>query len=94
LGFLAARLVERGLERARIDDSERVALVDLLALLEVDRQELAVDLAMNRNRVRRLHGAERTQKNRNVLALRGRHGHWNGDVRGRRRRLCSSVGPP
>ena len=60
-------LVERRLIQARIDLGQHVALADVLALLEQDLLELAVDLRTNADRERRLHRAEPGQVDRQVL---------------------------
>jgi hypothetical protein len=58
LGELGARLLERGLEGARVDREEEVAGRDVLPLLEVDLGDLAADLGEHGHRRRRLHVAD------------------------------------
>ena len=54
----AFRLIERRLIRARIDLSEKVALLDHLAFLEANFGQLPVDLGLNRDRRERGHGSQ------------------------------------
>src|SRR5262249_863655 len=65
LCLLALRFIERRLERARIDQSQYIALVDLLPLVEFDSYKLAVHLAADRHQFRRAHSAECTEENGN-----------------------------
>ena len=58
LGLLGLGLIERGLEQARVDFGENVALLDVLPLGEQHLLELAVDLRMDADGKRRLHRAE------------------------------------
>ena len=57
LGLLGLGLVERGLEQPRVDLRQHVALLDVLAFGEQHLLQLAVDLGMNADGERRLHGA-------------------------------------
>jgi len=50
LRLLGLGLVERGLEQARIDLGEDIALVDMLAFGEQHLLQLAVDLGMDADR--------------------------------------------
>ncbi len=50
LGLLGLGLVERGLERPRIDLDQRVALLDELAFLEGDLVDLAIDAGADQRR--------------------------------------------
>src|SRR6516225_11738436 len=59
LALFCDRLVERGFEWRRIDLGERVALMHLLALAEIDRDDLAVDLSADGDRVKRLDRSQR-----------------------------------
>ena len=67
LGLLGLGLVERGLEQARVDLRQHVALLDVLAFGEQHLLQLAVDLRMNADGERRLHGTEPGQVDRHVL---------------------------
>ena len=66
LGELAFRLGQRDLIRARIDLGQEIALLDDLAFLERDLDQLAVDLRLDRDRRERRHRAERVQDDRHV----------------------------
>src|SRR5439155_10987177 len=71
-------LGEGGLERPWIDGEEEVALVDVLALLDVDAHELAADLGLDRDDRIRLDAADGPDLQRDRLPLdrcdRHRHG--------------------
>ena len=67
LGLLGPGLVERGLEQARVDLRQHVAFLDVLAFGEQHLLQLAVDLRMNADGQRRLHGTEPGQVDRHVL---------------------------
>ena len=67
LRLLGLGLVERGLEQARVDLGQHVALLDVLAFGEQHLLQLAVDLRMDADGERRLHGAEPGQIDRHVL---------------------------
>ena len=66
LGTFGLGLIQRGGERALIDNGERVALLDLLAFDEIHAGELAVDLAADGDGVGRLHRAEAIENDRHV----------------------------
>ena len=68
-------------ERPRIDLRQQLALLDLLALLERDLLDLAVDARVHGHGIEGLHRAEALEVQRHVGALDG--GHVDGD-RGRR----------
>ena len=55
---LTLRLFELGLERARIDLREQVALFDHLTFAVVDTHQLTIDAALNSHRV---HGRDRSE---------------------------------
>jgi hypothetical protein len=80
------RLLERRLERALIDLEQRIARLDLLALVEQHLGDLAVDAGAYRHCLERLHGAEPAHVNRHVLRLR-RAGHDRNRGSGQRRAL-------
>ena len=84
LALLGYGLIERGLEWRRIDFREHVAFTDVLALTEIDRDDLAVDLGAQRDGVEGLDRAEGVVIDRDVLLCR------LGDNNGNRRRsgLC------
>ena len=67
LRLLGLGLIERGLERSWVDDREHVARLDPLSLDKVHALQLAVHLAMDRDRVGGLHRAEALEINRYVL---------------------------
>ena len=66
LRLLGLGLVERRLERPRIDLDQRIAFLDELAFLEVDLVDLAVDPGADHHGVEALHGAEAGQVDRKV----------------------------
>ena len=68
--LLGDRLVELGLVGHGIDARQHVALLDVLALLELHRQDLTVDLRAHRHGIARLRGADALQPDRDVLDLR------------------------
>ena len=87
---LVARLgrggfVERGLEGPRIDLEQRVAGLDVLAFLEGDLDDLAVDARLDDGHVVGLHRADAAHVDRHVLLLGDRRGHGNGGLSGDRR---------
>lgn len=55
LRLLRNRLIERRLIRARVDLNKNIALLDHLAPLEVDLDDLAIDAAAHQNGLVRLH---------------------------------------
>ena len=69
LDLLGLGLVERGLERPRIDLDQRVAFLDELAFLKRDPVDLAVDAGANQDGVEALNGAEAGQIHRKVGLL-------------------------
>jgi hypothetical protein len=70
--------------KTRIDLDQHVALMDGLAFREICRLQLAIDLAVDRRRIRRLHDAETSEINRHVACGGNIHRHRN---RGRLR-MC------
>ncbi|MNV21527.1 hypothetical protein D3C71_1124650 [compost metagenome] len=60
--------IEAGLQGARVDLGEQVALLDFLAFLEVDTDQLAADLRADGDGVHRRHGSQRAGIDRHVLA--------------------------
>src|SRR5205814_554576 len=75
------RLLQRSLVRARIDLKEGVSRLDVLAFLEVDFYDLAVNPALDGNHIVRLDRADPLQEYRNVGG-----GDSAGGDRGRLRR--------
>ena len=67
VGLLGHGLIEDGFERRRVDPRQHVALADLLALAEVDGNQLAGDLGADGDGVVGRHGAERVVIDRNVV---------------------------
>ena len=84
LRLLGDGLVELGLVGGRIDAREHVALLDVLAFLEIDRDQLAVDLRAHGHGVERFDGADRLQIDRHVGGLGGgdqhRHRSFGGET--------------
>jgi hypothetical protein len=76
LGELADSLGERGVVRAGVDLREELALANLLSFADVDAEELAVDAALDGDRVISGHCAERGEVD----------GHGAGGDRGDRHR--------
>ncbi len=72
LGELRLVLLQRHLVGPRVDLGEKVALLDVLALLEADRHQIAADLRLHGHRGERRHGAEPIQCHRHAAALRRR----------------------
>ncbi len=91
LALLRYRLIEIGLERRRIDLGQHVALMNFLTLAKIDGGDLAVDLGADRDRVQRIHGAERIIVNRHVLQRGRGHGDRDRRRRGIGRCLCAAV---
>src|SRR3984957_8635300 len=82
--LIGLRLLKRRLKRARVNLEERLALLDILALLEIDLDDLSVDPALDRDHVVGLDRAEAVEENRATWAgVRPRR-----DRASRRRRLC------
>ena len=79
VGLLGHGLIEHGFERRRVDLRQHVALADLLALAEVDGNQLAGDLGADGDGVVGRHGAERVVIDRNVVL--GRFGDRDRDHR-------------
>ena len=69
LRLLGLGLIERRLERPRIDLDQRVAFLDELAFLEGDLVDLAVDAGAHHHGVEALHGAEAGQIDRKIGLL-------------------------
>jgi len=59
-------MIECGLQRARIDDGQRVTLVHLLASTKCDRLQLAVNLAVNRDCIRSLARVQAIKEDRHI----------------------------
>ncbi len=82
LGFvlrpLRGRLIDSGLERARVDLGEHVALLHELAFVEIDLLKLSVDAGADGYRVVGLDGADAGQIDGQVLSghLRNRDRNW------------------
>src|SRR4029077_16866400 len=76
---LPQRLPKLYLERPRIDLREKISLVDELAFLERDTDELTIDTAANRDGVEGSDGAKSIEINGQIAALRSgnndRHNH-------------------
>ena len=77
LRLLGRRLVQRRLVGPRVDAGQHVPGAHVLALLEGDLQQRAVDHRLDADGVERLHGAERVQEHRHVAQL--RRGRQHGD---------------
>ena len=75
-------LLERRLERTRVDDEQQVALLDQSALLDVDLHDLAVDARLDLDGGNRLHRADCLDDDRHRLFLDRRHddGHCSGGI--------------
>ena len=76
--LLGSRLVELRLIGGRIDHGEDVAALDLLAFLEIDAEDAAIDLRPYRHSIARLGGSDAVEIQRHIGdAGRGdQHGHW------------------
>jgi hypothetical protein len=83
-------VIERRLIEARIDQGQHVALLDLLALGEQDFLQLTVDLRMDADCQRALHGAESGRIDRHILPVDDRDAHRHLRARGKSGRLSSS----
>src|SRR6185437_15827471 len=75
LRLLGLRLIELRLVNGGIDARQHVALLDVLAFLEIDAENFAVDLRADGHGVERLHRADGVEIDRNVGAAnrRGQH---------------------
>ena len=82
LGLLGGGLIERRLERPRIDLDQGVAFLDELAFLEVDLVDLAVDPGADHDGVEALNGAEPGQVDRKVGLLDRSDFHGDGGAGG------------
>ena len=95
LRLLGDGLVELRLVGGRVDARQHVALLDVLAFLEVDAEQLAVDLRAHGDGVERLGGADRVEIDRHVGALGRRR---PAPAPGRRRRSgrarCAAAAAP
>ena len=69
-GLIVLRLVEH-----RIDLAEHIALLDVLSLGEIDRDQFAVDLGAHQHVVQRADRADALEINRHVLDARCRRQH-------------------
>ena len=67
------RLIQRRLQGVRIDLSKGVAGSNVLALHEIDRRQLAVNLTAHRDRMPGLYGARSGQIDRHILCSDLRH---------------------
>ena len=72
LGFLGLGLIERRLERPRINLDQRIALLDELTFLEGDPVDLAIDAGADQDSIKALHGAKAGQIDREIGLLDGR----------------------
>ena len=77
-GDIGHHLVVGGFQRARIDVEELLALLDEIAFLEIDVDQLAADLGLNRDRGIGFDVADDLDLDRNV-AVRG-VGHGDGNI--------------
>ena len=95
LRLLGLGLIERGLEQARIDLGQHVALLDVLALGEQHLLQLAVDLRVDADGERGLHRAEPGQVDRHVLPADDGDAHRHAGAGGRSCRASGSrsLGP-
>ena len=66
LRLLGLGLIERGLDRGGVDLDQHVALLDLLAFLEGDLVDLAVDPGAHQHGIESLHGAEPGEIDRKI----------------------------
>jgi hypothetical protein len=73
--LLGQRLVELGLVAGWVDLGQEVALPDVLAFLEIDGKDLAVDLRLHGDRVARARRADAFQGDVEGAALGVRHEH-------------------
>ncbi len=89
LRLLGLGLIERCLERARVDLDQRIAFLDELAFPEVDLVDLAVDAGAHQHGIEALHGAEPGQIDRKIGLL--DRGDLDRD-RGAGRGLLGSLG--
>ena len=92
LRLLRLRLVERGLERARVDLRQQVARLHVLALGERDLHQLPVDARADRHGVVGLDRADAVEPDRHVLPLGGRHRHRHPLAAARRLALLLAGG--
>ena len=98
LGAVGDLLGQHRLQRAWVDDRQRVAGLHVLALGEQDLRYLAVDAALHADRVVGLHRADARQQDGHVLHPHRGHAHLHrrGCRARRRRRRCDGrrdVGP-
>ena len=80
------RLLQRRLERPRIDHEEHVTLVHVLAFGELDLLQSPADFTADGDGAVRLHVADSAQFNRRAVLRRGGDGDRNG------RRACGGCG--
>ena len=85
--LLGDRLVELGLIGGRIDQGEHVTALHVLALLELDAEDLAVDLRAHRYGVARLGRADAIEVDGHIARSEHRH-------RGPERRIGQHLGAP
>ena len=88
LRFLGDGLVERGLERPRVDLGQKIALLDHLAFVEGDLHDLAVDARPDQDGVVGLDLADALEDDRKIRALDRRHSDDNRRGAGRLRLLA------
>ena len=74
LRFLGHGLVERRLERSRVDLGQKIALLDHLAFIKRDLHDLAVDARADENGVVGLHLSDALEDDGKIRALDRRHG--------------------
>jgi hypothetical protein len=82
LRLLGGCLIECRLERGRVDLRQHVALLDVLAFLEADAEQFAVDLRPHRDGVECLGGADGVEIDRHVGERGGRDQHRHRAVGG------------
>jgi hypothetical protein len=78
LRFLCFCLIQSGHKQTGLDACKDIALFDVLALGEKHGFQYALDLGMDRNRLRGLNGAEAGQVNRDVFPHDSGDADWNG----------------
>ena len=91
-GEVGLGLGERGLVDAGVDREEQVALLDVLPFLDVDAEQLAADLRLDRHHRGGLDGADGLDLERDRLLLDGRDADRHRGAPGGRRRLDLVAG--
>src|SRR6202040_3423746 len=84
--LIGLRLLKRRLKRAWVNLEERLALLDILALLEVDFDDLSVDPALDRDHVVGLDRPDAVEEDRHILGRDGSRGARDSRSRRLRRR--------